>query len=302
VIGKAGLSFSVSFDRSEGFLQAIRNLVELSTIEALGKLTRVPYWQCLSIEPTNPTFKAEAREWFDLMGADERDRVVKDGLARAGYYRGGASGAGGSAELSDAIGRYQADNDLVPNGRVDFDLYYRLLASTARASAGGGGRPASAPAVPAVAAASMPPRAVPRLTLTTSRGPRPVYRVNETLSIQVQPSSDGFVYCYYQDSSGAVARIFPNRFQADGFIPAQRMVEIPPGENSFDIRLDTPGTRENVVCLASDLEVGVKLPDEFKTQDLEPMAVRSIDEIAAQFRRIAPSHVDDVRMGIEVVR
>ena len=64
-----------------------------ATIEALGKLTRVPYWQCLSIEPTNPTFKAEARQWFDLMGADERERFVKDGLARAGYYRGSASGA-----------------------------------------------------------------------------------------------------------------------------------------------------------------------------------------------------------------
>ncbi len=49
-IGKAGLSLSVSLDKSEGFHQAVRNLIELSTIEVLGKLTRVPYWQCLSIE------------------------------------------------------------------------------------------------------------------------------------------------------------------------------------------------------------------------------------------------------------
>ncbi len=50
LIGKAGLSLSVSLDKSEGFHQAVRNLIELSTIEVLGKLTRVPYWQCLSIE------------------------------------------------------------------------------------------------------------------------------------------------------------------------------------------------------------------------------------------------------------
>ncbi len=53
-IGKAGLSLSVSLDKSEGFHQAVRNLIELSTIEILGKLTRVPYWQCLSIEFDEP--------------------------------------------------------------------------------------------------------------------------------------------------------------------------------------------------------------------------------------------------------
>jgi hypothetical protein len=290
IIGKAGLSFSIALDRSEGFHQAVRNLVELSTIEVLGKLTRVPYWECLSIEPTNPTFKAEARQWFDTMSGDERDRFVKDGLTRAGYYRGGAA-------PTDAIARFQADNDLVPSGRIDFDLYYRLLVTKGRAA------PSTTTAAVAPAAVAPAQRTFPQLALNTSRGPRPVYRVNETMSLQVQPSADAFVYCYYQDSSGAVARIFPNRFQPDAFIPARRLVEIPPGgERLFDIRFDTPGKRESVACLASDLEVGIKLPDELKIQDLTPMPVRSIDEVADRFRSIAPSHVDDARIGIEVTR
>ena len=93
LIGKAGLSFSVSLDKSEGFHQAVRNLIELSTIEVLGKLTRVPYWQCLSIESTNPNFRAEARQWYDLMGAGERDAVRTVG-PRTGRLseRGGGSG------------------------------------------------------------------------------------------------------------------------------------------------------------------------------------------------------------------
>ena len=84
VIGKAGLSISVSLDRSEGFHQAVRNLVELSTIEAVGKLTRVPYWQCLQIDQTNPTYRTEAREWFDTMSQAERVRFVRTNLAGAG--------------------------------------------------------------------------------------------------------------------------------------------------------------------------------------------------------------------------
>ena len=56
LIGKAGLSFSVSLDRSEGFAQAVRNLVELSTIEVLGKLARFPTGNaCRSSRPTPPS-------------------------------------------------------------------------------------------------------------------------------------------------------------------------------------------------------------------------------------------------------
>ena len=130
LIGKAGLSLSVSLDKSEGFHQAVRNLIELSTIEVLGKLTRVPYWQCLSIESTNPNFRSEARGWYDIMPARELDSFVSAALTRTGYLRSQSDGS--QADLSDAIARYQADNDLVPNGKVDFDLYYRLLANEAR--------------------------------------------------------------------------------------------------------------------------------------------------------------------------
>jgi hypothetical protein len=44
------------------------------------------------------------------------------------------------------------------------------------------------------------------------------------------------------------------------------------------------------------------LSDELKVDDLSPMPVRSIDKVAGRFRSIARSHVDDVRMVIEVTR
>ena len=84
ILGKAGLSFSVSLDRSEGFHQAVRTLVDLSTIEVLGKLTHVPYWECLQIESTNPTFRTEAREWFDMMPDSERDSFARTAMIRTG--------------------------------------------------------------------------------------------------------------------------------------------------------------------------------------------------------------------------
>jgi len=299
LIGKAGLSLSVSLDKSEGFHQAVRNLIELSTIEVLGKLTRVPYWQCLSIESTNPNYRTEARGWFDLMGGSERERFVSASLAKTGYLRNEADGA--NAGLSDAIARYQADNDLVPNGRLDFELYYRLLANEARRSTTRPATPVAA-AVPAVPVA--PPAAeAPRIVMNTPRGPRPSYRVGETLVLAVEPTQDAYVYCYYQDSAGTVARIFPNRFQPDPFLHAGTRIEIPPaGTKSFALRFDKPGGTEAVACLGADREIGLRLPDKLKAQDLEPLPVSGLDEVASQFRNIQGARVDDARLAVEVMQ
>jgi hypothetical protein len=298
LIGKAGLSLSVSLDKSEGFHQAVRNLIELSTIEVLGKLTRVPYWQCLSIESTNPNFRAEARGWYDIMGQRERDSFVSAALLRTGYLRSQSDSA--SPEFSDAVARYQADNDLVPSGHVDFDMYYRMLANQSRPS----GKPVAAVSPsPVVPVAPPSPPAPPRLVVSSPRGPQPKYHVGETMAVAVQPTQDAYVYCFYQDAAGTVARIFPNRFQPDAFLHAGTQIEIPPaGQKSFAIRFDKPGGTETVACLGSDREVGLRLPERLKAQDLERLPVAGLDEVAAQFREIPGARVDDARLAVEVIR
>jgi hypothetical protein len=301
VIGKAGLTLSVSFNRSEGLHQAVRNLVELSTIELVGKLTRVPYWQCLDIDQTNPAFRSEAREWFDTMSPDARSRFVAAGLARAGYWQGAAPSAD-DPQLHDAIARFQAGNDLVPNGRIDFDLYYRLLGSNTAAA----GTPGRVDAAAQAAELPRPPArrpGPPQLALDTGRGPRPAFRAGEDLVVRARPQQDGFVYCYYQDASGAVARIYPNRFQPDAFVHGGTQVDIPPGApGPFQIRFEQAGSQEMVACVASDLELGLKLPESLKAKDLEPLPVRSVDDVVSRFEALGPGRVGVSRLPIEVVR
>ena len=120
----------------------------------------------------------------------------------------------------------------MPNGRVDFDLYYRLLANEARhpAQQAGAGHTGGRGGYAGAATAFEPPR----LVLSTPRGPKPSYRVGDTMVLSVQPTQDAYVYCYYQDATGTVARIFPNRFQPDPFLHAGAQIEIPPaGTKSF---------------------------------------------------------------------
>jgi curli biogenesis system outer membrane secretion channel CsgG len=286
VIGKAGLSFSVALNRSEGMHQALRTLIELSAIEVLGKLTQVPYWQCLGIEQTDAAFMGEARGWFDAMSASERDAYAKRVLAADGYLDGG--------DAKGALGRWQADHDVIATGRMDFDTYLRMLGS-------GGGK-----AGPQAASASSLPKPAPApqpdVVLSSDRGPKPRYRAGEALVVKAQPTADGFLYCYYSDAAGQVARIFPNRFQPDAFVEANRQVEIPPGpQHPFNLRMDKPGAAEEIACVVSPQEVGLALPDQYKADDLQVIPQARLADLLAAFDRLPKTSVKAKEMQIQVL-
>ena len=85
-ISTYGLFFNLALNRAEGMHAAVRNLIELSTIEVLGKLAEVPYWRCLQIEQTNPAVEATARAWFNDMSEREQIVFVQRALASQGLY------------------------------------------------------------------------------------------------------------------------------------------------------------------------------------------------------------------------
>jgi hypothetical protein len=147
------------------------------------------------------------------------------------------------------------------------------------------------------------PRVPPRLALSTPRGQRPTYVTGETLVLAVEPREDAYVYCFYQDANGAVARIFPNRFQPNPFLRGGKRIEIPSADReSFLIRFDPPGGRETISCVAADRDVWPRLPDTLKTADLEPLVVSGLDEVAARFREVADVQVGEVRLLVNVIR
>lgn len=61
---KFGITFGATLSEAEGNAQALRNLVELAAIELFGKLTKVPYWQCLGVDHADETVQIEIADWF----------------------------------------------------------------------------------------------------------------------------------------------------------------------------------------------------------------------------------------------
>jgi hypothetical protein len=285
---KAGLFFTVSLDKNEGIYAALRALIELSTIEVLGKLAKVPYYQCLHIEQTNPEILALTADWFATMPEPERVSFVQRMLARRGYYSGAVTGTRDPA-TRDAIARYQAATDLIPSGRVDLALYRQLIGQDLRE------RVVQAPeGAPAATLAA----AKPFLTLTTPRGATPTYQVNERLALWVQASQDAYLSCYYRDGRQRISRVYPNRFQPGGLIRAQQRVTIPATPH-FSLQLDTPHSTEAVLCVASPEDIGARIPDRLRP-DLEALPVESLDAVAEAWRRLAPDTLTQARLLVQV--
>lgn len=315
-IDKAGLFFNISLNKAEGPHAATRTLIELSAIEVLGKLTEVPYWRCLKIEQTNPEMMAQARQWFSTMSTEEQVTMAQTALVADGYFDGPVDGIY-SQSLRSAVAHYQADNGLLASGRIDFDFYQVLM----REDLAVGRQPAQAAEVrpdptatiasTSVAAnasttasdeteAAAPPPAPLRLFLTTPKGQKPSYRPGEALAMTVGSSSDAYVYCYYSDANGAVARVFPNQGHPDAYIAAGHSASIPGKDALFDIVFDRPGNNEEILCLASPKEIGLNLPTSLKVPDLEPVPVRSTEDLVAAYRKLDPNGLTSARLNITV--
>ncbi|EWY41249.1 hypothetical protein N825_31460 [Skermanella stibiiresistens SB22] len=156
------------------------------------------------------------------------------------------------------------------------------------------------------AAAPLPieqaPAPLPELAVTTDHGSKPTLSAGETIVVRVETTTDKFVYCYYMDGFGNVARLFPNRFQSDAFVPAGQAVEIPPGpERPFNIRLDTPGQVEAVSCLASTTEIERGRISGADAEDLLPIPGLGLEDLLNDFATLSDTGLRSVTMPITVV-
>lgn len=297
-----GLNFNMSLDRNQGTHQAVRTLVELGAIEVIGKLQQVPYWQCLEIESTNPGAMSQARNWYDAMSLEERIRQIQIALNKLSIFKGSPSGQMDGA-LRDAISQYQQANGLIPSGRVDFDLYNQLL--NANLVKGGNATDDRARNISV-------PTQVQRIAMTVRDARSPstaggvpdpnapigVHRVDEPIQVNVNLNRAAYVYCYYEDRRGTVSRIFPNRFQANALVGSGQTLQVP-GNAPFRLRPDMPGVTERIACLAAPTEIGLTMPDELKTVELEPLPVRSVDDL---FRRLNSPGMVTSLLNIKVIQ
>lgn len=267
--------------KSEGMHTAVRTLVELNTIEALGKLTRVPYWRCLGIDQADAGATEQAAKYYKSMEDIERVEFVQRSLKGLSLYSGEVDGVRTSG-LKEAVGQYQANNGLIATGDIDRQLFTSLLGRDVKLAGSGQPITGSGPDFEDVVAEKL-------FISMTDTLEFPTYKVGMPLQMRVRLNADAYTYCFYQDGAGNTARIFPNRFQPNALVEGGKVLKVPSDNGGFQLVFEQEGSKEYVKCFASRSEIGVDFPDELKGADLTPLPFESLGAIEESIRENAPS-------------
>jgi hypothetical protein len=150
------------------------------------------------------------------------------------------------------------------------------------------------------AAADAQPASAPQVVLAGGQGSQLALRAKERLQVHLRVGTAAYAYCFYADCDGRVSRVFPNRFQPNALIPAGREIMIPGIGAGFQIVPEKPGTREEIRCFAAERDLASAVPDALISNDLTPLPVGSLLDVADAFRRAGSSMVE-VSLPIWVV-
>lgn len=129
IIDNAILTVPLTIERIESESQAVRNLVELGIIELLGRHSGVPYWTCLENPSTDARVSEKDEKQFVRGSSQQAVSHAQEMLIQLGLLEGEPTGSL-SPSTRRAISKFQARENLIPSGTVDFDLIQRLEQKT----------------------------------------------------------------------------------------------------------------------------------------------------------------------------
>ena len=126
-IKQTGISFDITLDKNEGKDQAVRTLIELSVVELMGKLTGVPYRDCLGLETASSSelITASRKNWWMGLGYEERISKVQTLMQKTGHIKGGVTSVMDD-ETIRGIKSFQRHSNMVIDGKVSLDLFLKV--------------------------------------------------------------------------------------------------------------------------------------------------------------------------------
>lgn len=290
-INKTGVQFSIERNLSQGLGGSMRTLVELGTIELVGKLSKVPYWQCLSLDQSHPEFQRQLLDWYDGMGERSKIKFFQTGLKNLGYYTGEINGKSSPA-FRQALSAFQKDNKATPSGFINFESYERLMKNYVRVDANGnlkkvGLEPSGDPNDEE----NEPREGYPYLN-SDKDSPidvniklnKSTYRRGENLQVEVGVDRDSaYLACFYQDAKKVINQIYPNPLQKETMISENNPLKIP-SSDAFSLSLNEKG-KESLMCMASHYSVADKLANNFG-EAFNPIKVKDMNQLSEQLKSI----------------
>jgi curli biogenesis system outer membrane secretion channel CsgG len=297
---KFGINYQMNMARSDGMAQALRNLVQLATVELFGKLTKTPYWSCLGGDINDETVATEISDWYQSLFAEPGEFVAywQNQMRVRGLYAGEINGTPDDA-LKDAVMAYREAMGMEKSAKLDLAFFkaylsanhYEIADKAQQILAG-----YQTPTAKAVTKANQDTSPI-SLALNSAKGSSNFKR-GEEIFLNIRPSRDAFVYCFMQDENKAIMRFFPNRFARDPFITSKGIRL--PKSNEFHINANSVGAREEIACFASNRDVFGDLSQKVGAGDFEPLAAKTLGEVEAEFQQAAGSSFGTGKLSVIV--
>ncbi len=274
-IKKTGISFEFQVAENDATVQALRNLIELASIELVGKLIKLPYWQCLDIPDDNSEIQEEMSDWYYSMRTHgELGPYVRSLLLARGQYPMDISDE--NKAITIGIRNYQLAMGLKPDGLLDYKSFQLLLTGT---------KEHEQFAKLSLESPQNEKKNYESKTTAANITLRSVKEVDffshgEAIQLKVTSDAPVYLYCYLTNLNGSSQRFFPNRFREDNFLPAGGSIQLP-GDMPFDIIADD--ANETIICYATPKNVYHALPHSIRAYDFEPLDIKGVEEIHKAF-------------------
>lgn len=258
---KFGLNYSTSLARSEGTAVAVRNLIELASVELMGKLTKVPYWKCMNSNTRNDDVKSEVEDWFEGMANNPAELFAyfQYQLANRGVYKGAVNGVP-TPQLSVAIKQYKTAMGLAADSNLNTDFLAAYLDADHDIVA----------ARLEKMNQSYNSRIPIKLKISPSAANKPTYSKKENVKLELTVGTPSYVNCYLFDANNTAMRIYPNRFSKSTFLDGDSPLKLPDSVK-FNIVANEQGKEEKVTCFGTHRDILPLLSAATRGVDLEPL-------------------------------
>jgi hypothetical protein len=238
---KLGVNFLTSLSKMEGNSRALRNLIELSAIELVGRLVRVPYWRCLDVPNDNTEVNAEIEDWHEGLwsgGAPEVFAFYQHQLNVLGmlpkYERGKPD-----EDFKFALRIYKKALGLKPSGSVNLELFKAHLTAD---------RTALWKTIEPLYKAELRERLMVKVSVVE---PAPFKR-GQMVNLSVAPNIPSYTSCFIMDENNEIFRIWSTE-------PTVRAsAEKPPLPIALPrglLKVDNKGRPMQVTCFATRTNV-----------------------------------------------
>jgi hypothetical protein len=285
LINLTGYDMSFSFNRVESIGQAVRNLIELGTIELLGRHAKVPYWQCLNIEPTNEKLENNKRTKFITTPKPISISESQKMLIKLGYYVGIANGRM-NMETHRAISKFQADKDLIATGDLNYDVYTRLKQEFKGYPVNGfthsNKKHSHANGYSANKTSTTNKNGKQHLTLKSAKAD---YRLNDLFTVDLKARTSGYLFCFHQSGNGDVLQILPKDPNVQLQISGHYSRKLPNNNDGFEIKFEHINKAERIMCTLHDIKGNMASPFAGKFKTFARLPVKQLEEIPEIFAR-----------------